>query len=379
MGARLKNFEIGVGDAAFIYYILGAILFFIIIYFIYILIKNTIVKQSKIRKEWKKFYNVCERKRLTSAETTFLEKLVKKYKIIRPIYIVRHLETFNRYILREVYNYRREDTRKKENFNTFIANLRKKLGFADFRFIEELTSTREIPEGIIVKTTVTISNANKNFESKVVKVDEEGVVLTVPDPVMSKEPLSETQQVELNFILEEDAEYIFNSAIYKVTSGPPGYIHIDHSRDFSRIQKRKYERIDVEIPFKYYFLNPTQTEEFLERRKFALAKEINYDVGVIKNLSGGGMYFNDDKDLDVGTLIAISFKTHDQAEEMKNIIGRVERILDNDDNTFRIIISFVKTKESHRNQIVHYVFERKNALKKEKIQKLKKKKRLTPV
>ena len=230
-----------------------------------------------------------------------------------------------------------------------------------------------------MKTTVTISNANKNFESKVVKVDEEGVVLTVPDPVMSKEPLSETQQVELNFILEEDAEYIFNSEIYKVIPGPPGYIYIDHSRDFSRIQKRKYERIDVEIPFKYYFLNPTQTEEFLERRKFALAKEINYDVGVIKNLSGGGMYFNDDKDLDVGTLIAISFKTHDQAEEMKNIIGRVERILDNDDNTFRIIISFVKTKESHRNQIVHYVFERKNALKKEKIQKLKKKKRLTPV
>ena len=379
MGARLKNFEIGVGNAAFIYYIFGVILFFIIIYLIYILIKNTIVKQSKIKKEWKKFHNVCERKRLTSAEITFLEELVKKYKITRPIYIVRHLETFNRYIFREVCNYRREEIRKRENFNTFIANLRKKLGFADFRFLEELTSTREIPEGIIVKTTVTISNANKNFESKVVKVDEEGVVLTVPDPVMSKEPLSETQQVELNFILEEDAEYIFNSAIYKVTPGPPGYIHIDHSRDFSRIQKRKYERIDVEIPFKYFFLNPTQTEEFLERRKFVLTKDINYDAGVIKNLSGGGMYYNDDKDLDIGTLIAISFKTHDQAEEMKNIIGRVERILDNDDNTFRIIIRFVKTREPHRNQIVHYVFERKNALKKEKMQKLKKKKRLTPV
>jgi len=378
MGARLKNFEIGMGNVTFIYYVLGAILFFIIIYLIYILIKNTIVKQSKIRKEWNKFYNVCERKRLTSAEITFLEELVKKYKIIRPIYIVRHLETFNRYIFREVYNYRREETRKRENFNIFITNLRKKLGFADFRFLEELTSTREIPEGITIKTTVTIANVNKNFESKVVKVDEEGVVLTVPDHVISKEPLSETQQVELNFKLEEDAEYIFNSVIYKIIPGPPGYIRIDHSRDFSRIQKRKYERIDVEIPFKYFFLNPTQTKEFLERRKFILTKEINYNMGVIKNLSGGGMYYNDDKDLSIGTLIAISFKIHDQVEEIKNIIGRVERILDNDDDTFRIIIRFVKTKEPYRNQIVHYVFERKNALKKEKIERLKNQKRLTP-
>jgi len=32
MGARLKNFEIGEGSATFIYYILGVILFSVIIY-----------------------------------------------------------------------------------------------------------------------------------------------------------------------------------------------------------------------------------------------------------------------------------------------------------------------------------------------------------
>ena len=334
MGARLKNFEIGAGNFAFVYYVFGAILFIVIIYLIFILIKNTIIKQSKVRKEKKKFYKVCERKRLSSGEITFLEELVKKYKIKRPIYIVRHLETFNRYIFREIYNYRGEETRTRENFSTFITNLRKKLGFADFRFLEELTSTREIPEGIITKTKVTIASLEKNFESKVAKVDEEGIVLTVPDPVMSEEPLRETQQVELGFKLEADAEYIFNSVIYKVIPGPPGYICIDHSRNFSRIQKRKYDRIDVEIPFKYFFLNPTQANEFLERKKFVLTKEIDYNANVMRNLSGGGMYFNDDKDLDVGTLIAITFKIHDQAEEITNIIGRVERILDNDDDTF---------------------------------------------
>ncbi|NVM04395.1 MAG: PilZ domain-containing protein [Candidatus Helarchaeota archaeon] len=378
MGAHLEHFKIGMGSIAFLYWVLVGILSLIIIYLIYILIKATIIKHSKVRKEWKKFYGVCERKRLTPSEITFLENLIKKYEIRRPIHIVRHLETFNRLIFREVYSYRGKETRKKENFKTFIANLRKKLGFADFIFLDELTSTREIPEGVNTKTSVIFGIIKKSFESKVVKVDEEGVVLTVPDSIMSEEPFRENQSVELNFRVKEDAEYIFNSVIYKVIPGPPGYICIDHSRDYSRIQKRRYERIDTEIPFKYFFLNPHQTEEFLESRKFALTKEIKYESGVIKNISGGGMYFINDIDLDIGTLIAISFKVDDQTEEIKNIIGRVERILDNDDDTFRIIIRFVKVKEPYRNQIIHYVFEKKSALKKEKIQKLKSKKKLTP-
>jgi len=374
---KFKYFKIGLGDASFLTYVIAAVVFLVIIYLLYLLFKITVVRHSKIRKEWKKFHNICEQKNLSSQEISFLEELIKNYKIPRPIYAVRSLEVFNRYIFREVLNHRGAETRKKENFLLFVTNLRKKLGFANFEFLDELTSSREIPEGTYTKTVVTIANIKKNFESKVVKVDEEGVTLSVPDHIMKEEPLRENLPVEFRFKLENDAEYKFNSKTYKIILGPPGYICIDHSRNFDRIQKRRYERIDTETPFKYFFLNPTQTKEFQETRKFALTKEIKHESGVIKNISGGGMYFDSDKDLEIGTLIAISFKLKEDAEEIKNIIGNVERIIDNEDDTYRIIIKFVKVKEPFRNQIIHYVYEKKIAMKKKKILSLKRLKRTT--
>ena len=62
---------------------------------------------------------------------------------------------------------------------------------------------------------------------------------------------------------------------------------------------------------------------------------------------------------------------------MKKNHDIISLVLDNDDDTFRTIIRFIKVKEPYRNQIIHYVFEKKSTLKKEKIQKLKRQKRLT--
>ena len=98
MGANFKSFKIGMGDTSVVIYIIFGIIALVVIYLLFLLVKVTVVKQGKIRKEWKRFYDVCDRKRLNSHEIDFLKELVKKYNIARPIYIVRHLETFNRYI-----------------------------------------------------------------------------------------------------------------------------------------------------------------------------------------------------------------------------------------------------------------------------------------
>ena len=376
MGAKLKGFQIEKGSPGFIIYVVIGLVAIIVIYLLYVIFKATIVKQGKIRKEWKRFYDIADRRRLTSPEIEFLKEVIKKYQIPRPVLIVRQMEVFNRYIFREMQERRGHESRTKENFKAFIGTLRKKLGFANFELLDELSSSRELREGVIVNTMVMIANIEKKFESKIAKVDEEGVILTVPDPVMAEEPLRENLPTEINVTIPEDAEYTFNSTIYKVIPGPPGYICIDHTRNFSRTQKRKYDRIDVDMAFKYFFLNDEQRQDFITRRKFVLEREIKYEAAVIKNLSGGGMYFDSEKDLEVGTIIAISFQISKDSDELKNIVGSVVRVLDNDDDTFRIFIHFVKIREPFRNQIIHYVHERKNALKRQKLMRLKKKKRL---
>lgn len=373
MGAKLQGFEIHKGQAGWLLYVAIGLGIVIAIYVLYVVIKVTVVKQGKIRKEWKRFYDVCAKRRLNTPEIEFLKEVVKKYQIPRPVIIVRQMEIFNRYIFREMQARRKIETRAKENFKAFIGNLRKKLGFANFELLDELTSSRELREGVIVNTTVIIANIEKKFESKIAKVDEEGVILTVPDPVMEEEPLRENLPAEINVTIPGDAEYTFNSTIFKVIPGPPGYICIDHTRNFSRTQKRKYDRIDTELAFKYFFLNDEQRQDFITRKKFVLEREIKYETGIIKNISGGGMYFDNEKDLEVGTLIAITFQVSKNTDEIKNIVGNVVRVLDNDDDTFRIIVHFVKIKESFRNQIIHFVHEKRNALKRQKLAKMKKK------
>lgn len=378
MGAKLKGFEIAKGETGFVIYIVIGIVAIIVLYLLYVIFKATIVKQGKIRKEWKRFNDVASRRRLTTPEIEFLKDVIKKYQIPKPVFMVRQMEVFNRYIFREMQERRGQESRTKEHFKAFISTLRKKLGFANFELLDELTSSRELREGVIVNTMVMIANIEKKFESKIAKVDEEGVILTVPDPVMAEEPLRENLPTEINVTIPEDAEYTFNSTIYKVIPGPPGYICIDHTRNFSRTQKRKYDRIDVDIAFKYFFLNDEQRQDFITRKKFVLEREIKYEAGILKNLSGGGMYFDNEKDLEVGTIIAISFQISKDADELKNIVGSVVRVLDNDDDTFKTIIHFVKIREPFRNQIIHHLHEKRNALKRQKLMRLKKKKKLAP-
>ena len=138
MGAAAESFKLGEGNPIVVYVILGLIILAGIVTLALYLYKNVYLKKRQENYEWARFHHVCHRRKLTTAEIEFLADIVRKYRLKRPVYLVRFLETFNRYIFREVEDSRGKETNKRERFKAFIFNLRKKLGFSNFSRLEEL-------------------------------------------------------------------------------------------------------------------------------------------------------------------------------------------------------------------------------------------------
>lgn len=361
MGGRdhLSAFKVQGGDSNLFVIIVGGLIAIVLLIILYRVLKSYYIKFSTARQERERFNRVCAKRRLTGAEIDFLQELIQKYQLSRPVVLVRNIQVFDKYMAREVARYRNKETQQKERFKIFVFELRRKLGFANFENLEELTSTRQIQEGLRTKVTVEIASLEKIFDGKIAKVDEEEIMITVPEHFMSEEPLRANQSVSFTVTHLEDAEYTFKSVIYRVIPGPPGYIAAEHSRTFTRAQKRKYPRLNCEIPFRYFILNRLQEKEFNERRIVQVTSTTLYQEDTILNISGGGCYFHTTAEFEVGNLMWLAFQIDNSGTELKDIVGHVERITDIENGEYRIVLHFSKIMDAHRDKIVRYIHAKK--------------------
>lgn len=361
MGARdyIKAFQIQAGNAELFAYIVGGLLAVVLLVILIRILKVYILKYKSEKLDRERFYLICKKRRLSPEQIDFLEEIIQRYQLRRRIVLVRNIQVFDKYMAREVARFRDMETKQKEHFKTFVFELRKKLGFAHFEHLEELTSTRQIKEAIRAKVTIEIANLEKNFEGTITKVDEEEVVVTVPDQFIREEPIRINQNVTLTMTHTDDAEYNFKSVVYKIIPGPPGYIAIEHSHVYTRSQKRKYPRLNVKIPFRYFVLNHFQEKEFRERRIVTIHPETLFQEETIHNISGGGCYFNSRTEYNVGNLIWLAFYLDEVGMELKDIVGHVERVTDLDTAEYRIILHFSRIADANRDKIVRYIYNKK--------------------
>ena len=142
MGMKFGSSNFQAGDQTLLIYILVGLLSLIILLVAFRYFKNWYTNHTKTKQEWDSFYQVCQRRKMRSFEVDFIKDLINKYKIARPVTIVRFLETFNRYIFREVQEHRQQDKRQREQLENTILKIRERLGFLDTsRIIVRLSSS----------------------------------------------------------------------------------------------------------------------------------------------------------------------------------------------------------------------------------------------
>jgi len=366
MGQNLKSFNFASSDQTLLISVLIGLLGLVILAIVFYYFKKWYANYQSNKQKWERFYQVCQRRRLKTNEIDFLKEIITKYNIPRPVTLVRFLETFNRYVFREVQNHREEDKRHRENLQNFVLRIREKLGFANPALREELTSTRDLPKGIIANASIEIANLKKGFEARITNVDEEGLTVSCPDYFLREEPVRVNQSVELEVKNKNDAQYVFKTVVWKIIPGPPGFLCLDHSRNFNRIQRRKYTRIDMELSFQYFFLNHLQEKEFRERRMVTITKDLTFEEGEMLNVSAGGMAFESDIEVEPESYMGMRFYIPGDPDEFKNIVGQIVSVDGVEDDKHKIAVKFLKIGEKPRERISRWIYDMKLREKEEK-------------
>gem|GEM_PF-1011541 len=152
-------------------------------------------------------------------------------------------------------------------------------------------------------------------------------------------------------VLAEDGVYAFDTHIDSVTLEPIPVICVGKPENFSRIQRRGFVRVDVNLPAKYMPL----------MRAGQAPSE--YQKAHIVNLSGGGArivtwHSPEDEDLDVGSRLQLEFELPDGNRiETKASIIRISGERTEKGVNYKIAVEFTEIDQRKQDAVAKYVLE----------------------
>jgi len=152
-------------------------------------------------------------------------------------------------------------------------------------------------------------------------------------------------------VLAEDGVYAFDTHIDAIILEPIPVICVGKPENFSRIQRREFVRVDVNLPVEYMPLKP------------ARQAHPEYQKAHIVNLSGGGAriatwYPPEDDDLDVGSWLQLEFELPGGSKiEAKAVIIRISDERTDKGVYHRMAVEFTEIDERKQDAIARHVLE----------------------
>ena len=164
------------------------------------------------------------------------------------------------------------------------------------------------------------------YEARIEDIINGGIVVTDPAFVSGKTLLRQDAQVAVQ-ITRKDAAYQFESRIKKQTGGPRNRIILTPPRRLTRIQRRKFARVEHLAGLRYgacrFDMNWTDWR-----------KKISWKEGFASNISGGGILMAVDEGLAKGDLAAFSIDLFLDAGLSPYILGESRRTYEDEGKRF---------------------------------------------
>ncbi|HEX3033457.1 MAG TPA: PilZ domain-containing protein [Bacillota bacterium] len=182
------------------------------------------------------------------------------------------------------------------------------------------------------------------LKAQVESVTADGLVLNISSFDGKANQLEPGVAVKLVYV-DQTAIYSFESVIDSVISGTRGVFSIARPDHINRSQRRNFVRIDVNVPIDY-----CQGDE----ENIFLAK--NFST-VTRDLSGGGVKFESEVNLPVGTILDVVLTIPGKSKVAA--VGQVVRCfpLGGLRPKYSIGLEFIVIEKKDREQIIQFVFE----------------------
>ncbi len=158
---------------------------------------------------------------------------------------------------------------------------------------------------------------------------------------------------------------VYRCSVYYIsdyTEGDKCCFTIETVSPLQKIQRRRHQRYSCHMLFSYYVLQEEQVYDIIEKGWESFdAESYNNKSEFIQNslvdISGGGLRFTSDKNLNIGDYLFCLLKIDDKGSGFP-VIGEVvysDRFL-NDNDKFDIRIKYIGITEDQRRDVVEFVF-----------------------
>ena len=285
-----------------------AFILFIVAFLLFLALAGFIREYLKEKKLRLSFFKEASEKGLTEEEATILWTYSRKFGR-DPFLSLEFKAPFERvadFYLKNAPNPKEE----------LIQDMRMKLGFDYVPYFVPLTSTKDIELFQTAKLNLT---DRKRYEIALFDKDERFMYWTLLESPSIKHDLTGIE-VKISFIRKGDGIYTFKETIRKTTKeGEKLILHIPHTFELTRYQRREYPRVEVELPVSVGIYDKK-------------TGKINWISGEIVDISAGGAKIcipvtESKTDLSGTTDITLRFKLNGHEFNLKAIVVNTYRRL----------------------------------------------------
>lgn len=214
------------------------------------------------------------------------------------------------------------------------------------------------------------------LSSKIVDIlDDETIVIYMPMDKTVTVPLRLNEKVEMFFYT---ANYMLSAQVIvkdRYFEGPLSVAKLQVISPFEKLQRRQYYRVECYIPFKFVILEEVAVDKLLsfggtdrltlrnyQNHIEEMEEEIRiWQSGVIVDLSGGGIRFVTETDVDKGDAILLSMQLNNgDTEDDIIVVSRVVNVEEKLEPRGKVEVRarFYKIQDSLRDIIVKFVFDK---------------------
>lgn len=192
-----------------------------------------------------KFNGLCKDAGLSGEEIGVLKSFLRRFKVKEPLLAIMRRKNFDDFSAKVAHHFGNSEISEEDLlYEVAIFNsIREKLGLQHNFRTKNLTSSRALPEDLplIITYFDKTTNNKLEFSCNVYKNSDLFLGVSPPQDEELIQHLRETRkpQLEVTFVRERDADYHFDSTVYKYLSSPEEYFLLQHSTNLTQGQLHK--------------------------------------------------------------------------------------------------------------------------------------------
>lgn len=209
--------------------------------------------------------------------------------------------------------------------------------------------SRYIKEGIRVGVAET--GTTSAYISKITNVNEKTFYMLHPTDNGKKLHVNVGMKLEFVYIIDS-GKYSFSSTVLSVLPDNVDLVEMEMPSYLDRLELRKFFRVDMMKSITVYLVE----EKVIAGGKHIFEKG-DFTPMTCTDLSGGGMKLTSTVKVEPDSILEVDLSSID-SHLPSNVMAKVVRSVDNNDETYTLGIMFTSLTESDRDKIIKFVFQR---------------------